>query len=210
MPEVITRAQFFKLPKGQLFQHVGFPSLMLFGGTTPVGYLFKEVPRPANAAGEGWTFANRASAPERVCIYSLAELKELVGVLLQSISVQSQEMGEKSDAFAGLLTAIKLIETTVPDDVLPDNVCSTTPDGYQTEPFVAATPEKPRQLTVGDHAVVIGDVTGEIGDGAVVITVPVSDLKDRTEIGRGASATAGGIAIGAGAVVGRKPNNGGL
>jgi hypothetical protein len=60
---------------------------------------------------------------------------------------------------------------------------------------------KPRELSVGRDSVVIGDVTGNVGDGSVVIG-PTDNhgnviLDQPMAVGRGAFAGSGSIAIGA-------------
>jgi hypothetical protein len=68
------------------------------------------------------------------------------------------------------------------------------------------TQQSTRKLSIGNNAIVIGDVTGSVGDGAVVI-VPNSDgnvLMPQVS-GDGAYAAIGSIAIGAGACAGDPP-----
>jgi hypothetical protein len=66
--------------------------------------------------------------------------------------------------------------------------------------------DKDKKIKVGKDAVVIGDVSGEIGNGSVVIG-PTDDRGNTTlnqpmAVGRGAKASRGSIAIGAGASAG--------
>lgn len=65
---------------------------------------------------------------------------------------------------------------------------------------------KPRKLNVGKDSVVIGDVSGNVGDGSVVVG-PTDDrgnviLNQPMAVGRNAFAGPGSIAIGAGAGAG--------
>ena len=68
----------------------------------------------------------------------------------------------------------------------------------------------PRKLSVGKDAVVIGNVTGHVGDGSVIIGA--TDERGNTiintpmAVGRGAFAGPGSIAIGAGAGAGASAN----
>lgn len=65
---------------------------------------------------------------------------------------------------------------------------------------------KPRKLKVGRDSVVMGDVTGEVGDGSVVIGATDENestiLNTPMAVGRGAFAGPDSIAIGAGAGAG--------
>ncbi|MCH8839195.1 MAG: hypothetical protein IH831_00675 [Planctomycetes bacterium] len=68
---------------------------------------------------------------------------------------------------------------------------------------------KPRKLNVGHFSVVMGNVTGNVGNGSVVIG-PTDDrgntiINTPMAVGRGASAGPGSIAIGAGAHAGVSP-----
>ncbi|WP_143549372.1 hypothetical protein [Rhodopirellula bahusiensis] len=68
---------------------------------------------------------------------------------------------------------------------------------------------KPRKLKVGRDSVVMGNVTGDVGDGSVVIG-PTDDrgntiIDTPMAVGRGAAAGPGSIAIGAGAYAGGQP-----
>ena len=66
--------------------------------------------------------------------------------------------------------------------------------------------DKDRRLSVGKDAVVIGDVSGDVGDGSVVIGATDSKgnviLNQTMAVGRDAHAGRGSIAIGAGAGAG--------